>query len=275
MILHCNGTQVNCKDPKIMGILNVTPDSFYDGGKFTNKAAIVDQVQAMLNQGATYIDVGGYSSRPGADHVSEEEEIKRVIPIIELLSTKFPEILISVDTFRSRVAKSAVESGACLVNDISAGALDKYMMQQVAELKVPYIMMHMQGTPQTMQRHPNYKNVILEMKEFFTKKIETAHSLGIKELVIDPGFGFGKSMEHNYQILRELSQLKTFDIPLLVGVSRKSMIYKLLETTPEGALNGTTALHSIALMKGANILRVHDVKEANETLRLIKKLGAS
>lgn len=255
-----------------MGILNVTPDSFYDGGKFTDKAAIVDQVQAMLNQGATFIDVGGYSSRPGADHVSEEEEIKRVIPIIELLSTKFPEILISVDTFRSGVAKSAVESGACLVNDISAGTLDKDMMQQVAELKVPYIMMHMQGTPQTMQRQPNYKNVILEMKEFFTKKIETAHSLGIKELVIDPGFGFGKSMEHNYQILRELSQLKTFDIPLLVGVSRKSMIYKLLETTPEGALNGTTALHSIALMKGANILRVHDVKEANETLRLIKKL---
>lgn len=255
-----------------MGILNVTPDSFYDGGKFNNQEAIIAQVQVMLDEGATFIDVGGYSSRPGADHVSEEEEMSRVIPVIELIATRFPKALISVDTFRSGVAKYAIEAGACIVNDISAGSLDKDMIQRVAELGVPYIMMHMQGTPQTMQNQPNYESIVLEMKQFFKEKIETARAAGIKELVIDPGFGFGKTIDHNFDILQNLSEINTLEVPVLVGISRKSMIYKLLKTTPKNALNGTTALHMASLMNGANILRVHDVKEACETIVLFEKM---
>lgn len=275
MTIHCNGTPIDCKSPKVMGILNVTPDSFYDGGKFNNQAQIVLQVKNILDQGATFIDVGGYSSRPGAENVSEEEELNRVIPVIELIVEKFPKAIISIDTFRSRVARNAIASGASIVNDISAGSLDAAMMDTVAELKVPYIMMHMQGTPQTMQDQPKYNHIVLEIADFFKKKLEKATLLGIKELIIDPGFGFGKTVAHNYEILQNLSNLTAFGVPVLAGVSRKSMIYKPLNTSPEEALNGTTALHMAALMNGAGVLRVHDVKEAFETIILFNKLQSS
>ena len=272
MIIHCNSTPVDCKKPKIMGILNVTPDSFYDGGKFNDPTQIVYQVQSMLDHGATFIDVGGYSSRPGADTVSEKEELNRVIPVIKLIVENFPKTLISIDTFRSRVAYKAVESGACIVNDISAGNIDDAMMHTVAEMKVPYIMMHMQGTPQTMQVQPEYKQIVSEIVAFFEKKLEKATSLGVEEMVIDPGFGFGKTVTHNYEILQNLSELVAIGAPVLAGISRKSMIYKPLNTTPEKALNGTTALNMAALMNGARIMRVHDVKEAKETITLFNKL---
>ena len=226
-----------------MGILNVTPDSFYDGGNFNDQAQIVHQVKNMLDQGATFIDIGGYSSRPGAENVSEEEELDRVIPVIKLIVEKFPKALISIDTFRSRVARSAIVSGASIVNDISAGSIDDAMISTVSELKVPYIMMHMQGTPQTMQDQPHYEHIVTEIAAFFEKTLERAACSGIEEIIIDPGFGFGKTVEHNYEILKNLSKLATFGVPVLAGVSRKSMIYKPLNTSPKQALNGTTALN--------------------------------
>jgi dihydropteroate synthase len=270
--INCKGTLINLSTPKVMGIVNVTPDSFFDGGKLTNSNEIVLQVEKMLRDGATFIDLGGYSSKPGADFVSEAEELNRVVPIVKVLVEKFPDILLSIDTFRSEVAKQAIENGAALINDISAGLLDENMLETVAKLQVPYIMMHMKGTPKTMQSFAKYDDLLKEMNFYFSERIAKARSFGLNDIIIDPGFGFAKTMEQNYELLQNLELLQFHDLPILAGISRKSMIYKALETSPENALNGTTFLHAFCLQKGANILRVHDVKEAVECVSLIRQL---
>ena len=270
--INCKGTLINLSTPKVMGIVNVTPDSFFDGGKLTNSNEIVLQVEKMLRDGATFIDLGGYSSKPGAEFVSEAEELNRVVPIVKVLVEKFPDILLSIDTFRSEVAKQAIENGAALINDISAGLLDENMLDTVAKLQVPYIMMHMKGTPKTMQSLANYDDLLKEMNFYFSERIAKARSFGLHDIIIDPGFGFAKTMEQNYELLQNLELLQFHELPILAGISRKSMIYKALETSPENALNGTTFLHAFCLQKGANILRVHDVKEAVECVSLIRQL---
>jgi dihydropteroate synthase len=270
--INCKGTLINLSTPKVMGIVNVTPDSFFDGGKLTDADAVVFQVEKMLQEGATFIDLGGYSSKPGADFVSETEELNRVIPVVKLLVEKFPDILLSIDTFRSEVAKQAIENGAALINDISAGLLDENMLETVAKLQVPYIMMHMKGTPKTMQSLANYEDLLKEMNFYFSERIAKARRFGLNDIIIDPGFGFAKTLEQNYELLQNLELLQFHDLPILAGISRKSMIYKALETAPEAALNGTTFLHAFCLQKGANILRVHDVKEAVECLKLMGQL---
>ena len=270
--INCKGTLINLSTPKVMGIVNVTPDSFFDGGKLTNSNEIVLQVDKMLREGATFIDLGGYSSKPGAEFVSEAEELDRVVPIVKLLVEKFPDILLSIDTFRSEVAKQAIEHGAALINDISAGLLDEKMLETVAKLQVPYIMMHMKGTPKTMQSLANYDDLLKEMNFYFSERVAKARSFGLNDIIIDPGFGFAKTLEQNYELLQNLELLQFHDLPILAGISRKSMIYKTLETSPEHALNGTTFLHAFCLQKGANILRVHDVKEAVECVSLIRQL---
>ncbi|NER17886.1 dihydropteroate synthase [Spongiivirga citrea] len=272
MTINCKGTLIDLSLPRVMGILNMTPDSFHDGGAYKNEKEVLAKVESMLEEGATFIDIGGYSSRPGADHVSEDEELKRVLPVVELLIKQFPDILISIDTFRSNVASKCIQAEAAIINDISAGNLDAEMFKVIAAHQVPYIMMHMQGRPKDMQHNPSYDDVIKEMVLFFSEKIKQTRDHKINDLIIDPGFGFGKTIDHNYEILNSLEFFKHLDMPILVGVSRKSMIYKLLDTTPEHALNGTTALHSISLIKGANILRVHDVKEAVECVRLFNTM---
>jgi len=273
MTINCKGTLIDLATPKVMGILNITPDSFYDGGRYKNDASILNQVESMLNQGATFIDVGAYSSRPGADHVSETEELKRIIPIVELLVTKFPDINLSIDTFRSKVAKECISSGAALINDISAGKLDNKMLETVGNLRVPYVMMHMKGTPQTMQQHTNYNDLIKDIIYYFSERVAEARSRKINDIIIDPGFGFSKTLEQNYELLKHLELLNMIELPILVGMSRKSMIYKLLNTNPSEALNGTTSLNTIALLKGAKILRVHDVKEAMECIKLTNQFN--
>ena len=275
MTINIKGKLMDFSSPKIMGILNITPDSFYDGGMFDSNKKILKQVEKMLEDGADIIDIGGCSSKPGSKKVIIDDEIKRVIPTIELIKSKFNEAIISVDTFRSEVAKKAVNIGASIVNDISAGELDPNMFNCVAELGIPYIMMHMQGSPQTMQNKPKYNNVVNDIITNLSKKIFRARELGIIDIVVDPGFGFGKTLEHNYQILNDLSFFKELDCPILVGISRKSMIYKILNNDPKNALNGTTCLNTVALSKGANILRVHDVKEAKEIIKLTNFLVSS
>lgn len=272
MTINCKGKLVDLSSPKVMGILNLTPNSFFDGGKYSDEKAILTQVQKMLDQGATFIDVGAYSSKHNADFVSEEEELQRLIPVIELLVNTFPEILISVDTFRSKVAENAIEAGAALINDISAGSLDVNMMQTVAKLQVPYIMMHMKGTPNTMQSLTQYDDILQEIMFYFAEKIQLARSFGINDLIIDPGYGFAKTTEQNFELMHKSEILKHLKLPILVGISRKSMIYKTLKNTAQEALNGSTALNAFALMKGASILRVHDVKEALETIALYEAL---
>ncbi|PSG86374.1 dihydropteroate synthase [Aurantibacter aestuarii] len=272
MTLNCKQTLIDLSTPKIMGILNVTPDSFYDGGQYKDEDAILQQVENMLTNGATFIDVGAYSSRPNADFVTEVEELNRLTPIIKLLVKQFPEIIISVDTFRSEVAKQAVKHGAALINDISAGELDKLMLDTIAKLQVPYIMMHMRGTPQTMQQQTDYRDLINDILFYFSEKIQKARQLGINDLIIDPGFGFAKTTEQNFELLEKLKLFNILDLPILAGVSRKSMIYKSLQTTAKEALNGTTALHMVALQNGAKLLRVHDVKEAVECVKLYNLL---
>ena len=264
---------LNLDEQAIMGILNVTPDSFFDGGRYLNEENIIERVNSMECDGAKIIDIGGYSSRPNATHISEEEELQRLLPVIKLIRTSFPEILISIDTFRSKVAEKSIEAGANIINDISGGNMDSNMFNCIADLKVPYILMHMLGTPQTMQENPTYKNVVKEVKQFFTEKVNKLTQLGVKEIILDPGFGFGKTTVHNYELLNSLGEFKTYKLPIMVGFSRKSMINKVIDTTPDEALNGTTVLNTIALMKDANILRVHDVKEANETIKIVKKLN--
>ncbi|MWW24950.1 dihydropteroate synthase [Algibacter lectus] len=274
MTINCKGTLINLSSPKVMGILNLTPDSFYDGGQHKDEKSILNHTEKMLTEGATFIDIGAYSSRPNADHVSEAEELKRILPIVELVLKSFPETLISIDTFRSEVAKQSIEAGAALINDISAGKLDDNMLKTVADLHVPYIMMHMRGTPQTMQQQTNYNNLVKDIIFYFSERLMAAKELGIIDLIIDPGFGFAKTLEQNFQLLNTLELLNILEKPLLVGVSRKSMIYKTLNNTAKEALNGTSVLNTIALQKNASILRVHDVKEAMETIKLIESLNA-
>lgn len=272
MAINCKGQLIDLSSPKVMGILNVTPDSFYDGGENDNEQIILDKVQKMINDGATFIDIGAYSSKPNAEFVTEEEELDRILPIVKLLVKVFPTIIISVDTFRSKVAKASIEAGASIINDISAGELDENMLQTVAALKVPYIMMHMRGTPKTMQSLTDYQDIIKEMLFYFSEKVSKARSLGISDLIIDPGFGFAKTLEQNFEVMDRLELFQMLDLPLLSGVSRKSMIYKTLGNNPSEALNGTTVLNTISLMKGASILRVHDVKEAVEAVKLFEKM---
>lgn len=272
MTINCKGSLVDLSTPKVMGILNITPDSFYDGGVYKNETDIVSQVESMLSDGATFIDVGAYSSRPGANHISEEEELRRILPVINLLITKFPEILISVDTFRSKVARRSIDQGATIINDISGGNMDTNMFATVAELQVPYIVMHMLGTPQNMQQDPNYTNVTTELITFFAEKLSALRNLKVNDIIIDVGFGFGKTIPHNFELLQNLSLFKNLDVPILAGLSRKSMLYKTLGSTPQEALNATTSANTIALLNGANILRVHDVKEAVEAIKITNQL---
>lgn len=269
MTINCKGNLIDLSTPKVMGILNITPDSFYDGGKYKDAVGILNQVEKMLQDGATFIDVGAYSSKPGAEYVSEIEELNRLLPVIELIVKTFPEALLSVDTFRSKVAEKAVANGVAIVNDISAGMLDEKMLETVAHLQVPYIMMHMKGTPQTMQSFTTYENLVKEMMFYFSERIRKARSFGLNDLIVDPGFGFAKTLEQNYELLQKLAYFRILELPLLVGLSRKSMIYKLLEISSNEALNGTSILNTIALQKGASILRVHDVKEAVECVTLL------
>jgi len=268
--LNLKGNLIDLSTPIVMGILNVTPDSFYDGGKHTTGQAILQQAERMLNEGATIIDIGGYSSRPGAENIDKEEEKKRVVESIKIVSKTFPEAYISVDTFRSTVAQEAVEAGACIINDISGGTLDEGMFDTVAALRVPYVLMHMQGTPQNMTQRTAYENLLLDILDYFQQKVAKLRALGVADIIIDPGFGFAKKASQSYEILRHLDIFKVLSLPVMAGLSRKSMIYRSLEVTPQEALNGTTALNTIALMNGARILRVHDVKEAIETIKLYK-----
>jgi dihydropteroate synthase len=270
--INCKGTLIDFSMPKVMGILNVTPDSFYDGGKYKNEAEIIAQTSKMLAEGSAFIDVGGYSSKPGSKVISEEEELQRVLPVVKKLVKEFPEINLSIDTFRSNVAARCIDEGAALINDISAGSLDLAMFETVAKLQVPYIMMHMQGTPQTMQQNPSYDNIIKEIIYFFSKKLAELRSLGVNDIIADVGFGFGKTMTHNYSLLRDLALFNSLEVPLLAGISRKSMLYKLLEIKPKTSLNATTCANTIALLNGANILRVHDVKEAVEAIKIVAAL---
>ncbi|MAD96884.1 MAG: dihydropteroate synthase [Flavobacteriaceae bacterium] len=272
MTINCKGRLVDLTSPKVMGVLNITPDSFFDGGLYKDERSILGQVEKMLAEGATFIDVGAYSSRPGADHVSEQEELSRMAPVIELILKKFPDTLISVDTFRSAVARKSIELGAALINDISGGNLDADMFSTIAELNVPYIAMHMQGTPQTMQNNPKYEDIVHDLIYFFSKKIDELHRLNVSDIIIDVGFGFGKTIAQNYDLLDKLSLFQNLDKPILAGVSRKSMLYKPLEISPQEALNATTAANTVALLNGANILRVHDVKEAVEAVKIVSLL---
>ncbi|WP_457618145.1 dihydropteroate synthase [Lutibacter sp.] len=271
--INCNGSLINLGTPKVMGILNITPDSFFDGGKYSDTTKILTHVDKMLNEGATFIDVGAYSSRPGAKHISEEEELNRILPVIKLLKSNFSNILISVDTFRSNVAKQCVDSGACMVNDISAGNIDTAMFSTIASLQVPYIIMHMQGSPQNMQKNPVYNDVVKDILFFFSKKIHKLYTLGINDIIADVGFGFGKTVTQNYELLKNLDLFHSLEIPILTGLSRKSMLFKPLEITQTQALNATTSANTIALLKGVSILRVHDVKEAMEAIKIVELLN--
>ena len=270
MTINIKGTLLDLTKPKIMGILNITPDSFFDGGDYNSEYKILNQVEKMLTEGADIIDVGGHSSRPGAKKISIEKETERVIPIIKLIAGKFKNIIISIDTFRSEIARKAIEAGASIINDISGGDLDKKMYEVAGELKVPYIIMHMKGVPSNMQNETKYDNIIFDIIKNLSYKIDLAKKAGVLDIIIDPGFGFGKSLKDNFKILKNLSSFKQLNQPIMVGLSRKSMIYKLLESSANDALNGTTCLNSISLNNGANIIRVHDVKEAKETVKLIE-----
>lgn len=277
MTINCQGQLIDLATPKVMGILNVTPNSFFDGGKHkpgpSGESEMLSQVGKMLSDGATFIDIGGYSSKPSAEFVSEEEELNRIVPVVQSILKHYPEAILSIDTFRSVVAATCIDNGAAIINDISAGILDDKMMDVVAKYNVPYIMMHMRGTPQTMQSMTNYDDIVKEMLFYFSERIHKARSLGINDLIIDPGFGFAKKLEQNYEVLKKLELFEMLELPLLVGVSRKSMITKALDISSNEALNGTTVLNTISLTKGAKILRVHDVKEAVEAVTLFNKIN--
>ncbi len=272
MTLNCRGRLIDLSSPRIMGILNSTPDSFYAGSRIPGVDEALARAEAMLREGATFLDIGGYSTRPGAAEVTEEEELKRVAPLVEALVAAFPEVLLSIDTFRSRVARTALEAGAALVNDISAGLRDPEMLPLVAEKQVPYIMMHMRGTPADMAQLTAYDDLVGEILYYFSERLAAARALGITDLIADPGFGFAKTRAQNFELLAGLPAFRVLEAPLLVGISRKSMIWKTLGVDPSEALNGTTALHMLALQGGASILRVHDVKEASECIRLWEEI---
>ena len=268
--ITCGGKLLDLSNPVVMGIVNVTPDSFYIGSRFTNNRRVVRHVGTMLDAGARIIDVGAYSSRPGAKDISAKEELERLTPAMKAIRKSFPEAIISIDTFRAQVARRMVEEfGVDIVNDISGGELDPAMFETVADLSVPYILMHMKGNPLTMQSGASYDNLEKELILYFSEKLKALNLLGVKDVILDPGFGFGKTIDHNFELLARLNDFRVFDLPILAGFSRKSMIYKTIDTTPDGALNGTTVLNTIALLKGVSILRVHDVREAVETIQLL------
>ncbi len=273
MTINCKGNLIDLSTPKIMGILNITPDSFFSESRAVNEPEILKKTEKLLNEGVDFLDIGGYSSRPDAKEVPEAEELKRVIPAIELIIKEFPETLISVDTFRSKVATKSIEAGAALINDISAGNIDENMMETIARYQVPYIMMHMRGTPQTMKSQTHYDNLAQDILYYFSKKINKARDIGINDLITDPGFGFSKTINQNYELFQNLELFKNLELPFLVGISRKSMIYKKLGLSPESSLNATTVLNTLALSKGASILRVHDVKEAVECVKIYTEAG--
>ena len=275
LYINVNGRLMDLSEPQVMGILNVTPDSFYAGSRGVTERYIIDRLHQIMNEGASIVDIGGYSSRPDAEHISTEEEMKRLRNGLEIIRKHHPEAIVSVDTFRADVAKMCVEEyGAAIINDISAGQMDEQMFATIARLGIPYVIMHMKGTPQTMQACPQYEHFLKEIFYYFSEKVQKLRDLGVKDIIIDPGFGFGKTLEHNYELMSHLEEFSLFELPVLVGVSRKSMIYKLLDTTPQEALNGTTALNTVALLKGVNILRVHDVREAVESVRIVEKMKA-
>ena len=275
MTINCKGQLIDLSDPKIMAILNTTPDSFFDGGSSESMDLVLKKVENYLKEGATFIDIGGYSTKPGAEEVNEEIELQRTVPVVEEILKEFPEAILSIDTFRSKVARETVEAGAHLINDVSGGTLDNEMFKTIGDLKVPYILMHMLGTPKTMQENPKYENVTLEVNRFLLDKVKELRALKVNDIILDPGFGFAKTLEHNYELFNNLEIVGFNEYPLLVGISRKSMIYKLLNITPKEALNGTTALNMVALQKGAKILRVHDVKEAKQTIEIYQALKNS
>lgn len=272
MYINCKGSLIDFHTPKVMGILNLTPDSFYDGRRNKTESDYLAHAEKMLMEGATFIDVGAYSSRPGAIDISEQEELQRIVPVVRSLVKKFPEVILSIDTFRSEVARLCVEAGAAIINDISGGNLDEKMLQTVAELQAPYILMHMRGTPKNMKELNSYDDLLKDILFYFSEKIAAARELGINDLIIDPGFGFSKNIQQNFELMSKLDLFQVLDLPLLSGISRKSMIYKTLGGTPDDALNGTTVLNTVSLLKGAHILRVHDVKEAMETIKLTEAL---
>ncbi|MCD7976800.1 MAG: dihydropteroate synthase [Tannerellaceae bacterium] len=270
--INIKGELLSLETPLVMGILNITPDSFYDGSRKQTQAEIEERIQDILEEGGDLIDIGGYSSRPGATDISPEEEMMRLEIALDILSKHYPDTVISVDTFRAGVARQCVEKyGVAIINDISGGELDKNMFQTISELQVPYIMMHMRGTPQTMQQYTDYSHLIVDLRKYFAEKVNQLRLLGVNDIILDPGFGFSKTLDQNYQLMQQLNEFQIFDLPLLVGISRKGMIYKFLENTPEESLNGTTVLNTIALLSGADILRVHDVKAAVETVRIVQK----
>ena len=271
--INVNGRLMDLSEPQVMGILNVTPDSFYAGSRAETEQDIIRSLHQIMDEGASIVDIGGYSSRSGAQEVSAEEEMKRLRMGLELIRKHRPDAVVSVDTFRADVAKMCAEEfDVAIINDISAGQMDEQMFPTIARLGIPYIIMHMKGTPQDMQVNPQYDHFLKEVFYYFSEKVQRLRDLGVKDIIIDPGFGFGKTLEHNYELMNHLEEFSLFELPLLVGVSRKSMIYKLLDITPQEALNGTTVLNTVALLKGANILRVHDVKEAVETVRIVGKM---
>ena len=275
LYINANGKLMDLSEPQVMGILNVTPDSFYAGSRAETERDITQRIHQIVNEGASIIDIGAYSSRPNAQHISAEEEMSRLRTGLELIRKHYPEAIVSVDTFRADIARMCVEEyGVAIINDISAGNMDEQMFPTIARLGVPYIIMHMKGTPQNMQETPHYDHFLKEIFYYFSEKVQKLRDLGAKDIIIDPGFGFGKTIEHNYELMNHLEEFHLFELPILVGISRKSMIYKLLGITPEEALNGTTALNTIALTKGAHILRVHDVKEAVECVKIVQKMKA-
>ncbi|MCR4592649.1 MAG: dihydropteroate synthase [Bacteroidaceae bacterium] len=271
--INVGGNLMDLGEPQVMGILNITPDSFYSASRKNTEGEIEERVERILAEGGSIIDIGAYSSRPGADNISSEEEMKRLRGALRILRSVAPDAVVSVDTFRADVAKMCVEEyGVQIINDISGGELDSKMFETVAALGVPYILMHMKGNPQTMQVEPHYDDLLSEMLQYFGHKVQQLHELGVKDIILDPGFGFAKTLEHNYELMNRMQDLQVLGLPMLVGVSRKSMIYKLLGGAPEGALNGTSVLNTLALLKGASILRVHDVKEAVEVVQIVKKM---
>ena len=270
--LDCNGRIINLEKPVVMGILNITPDSFFDGGKYLTANAIIQRAGKILDEGGSIIDLGAVSTRPGAKQISESEELNRLLPALNAILKAYPDAIISVDTYRAGIAQKVVDSGASIINDISGGSMDTQMFSTIAKLKVPYILMHMKGTPQDMQINPEYLDVVNEIKKILWDKVNKLHDLDFKNIIIDPGFGFGKSVEHNYEILNRLAEFKEFGYPVLAGMSRKSMINKVLKINPAEALNGTTVVNTMAICNGADILRVHDVKEAVETIKITEML---
>ncbi|MGO4912129.1 dihydropteroate synthase [Leeuwenhoekiella sp. W20_SRS_FM14] len=271
--INCKGTLIDLSKPKVMGILNVTPDSFFDGGNYSSDSKLLNQTEKMLKEGATFIDVGAYSSRPGATDISVDEEQKRLLPVIESILKHFPATLISIDTFRAEVARKAIDAGAAIINDISAGMLDEQMLTTIADLQVPYIMMHMKGTPQTMAGLAHYDDVLTEVLFYLSERVAAARELGVNDLILDPGFGFAKTSSHNFELLNNAEKFEITGLPFLIGISRKGMIYKTLGISAAEALNGTTVLNTIALQKGASILRVHDVREAVQAIKLLEVLS--